>query len=416
MISDNIKRIINSGSAFSITLQIEPTNNKHSSTIIECIEKIKNLEGVEVGVKCIMIKRGKLPEKPWRRKGLVYQAVESVSGLKYTTIEDVLVIGYDGVHFKTTWDVISKASQVSEGDLNKKVIDDLLGARLSSKSLIGLILFLKAYNRGDIKAPENTNTQEVVLEPEVVSEPEIEKPKAAPKQKERNIPEEHLSIEELRSQGIIRKLRFKEIQNETHIEFATYNDTIIVRFGEIMISTSWNEVESLAKLDHEIMKKKIFKRFPESGGSRGLLIGFISIYKKGNVKALEDEQIDSSAKPISTKETYPSWENIKAIAVKGDSTLSYKTVRDNVLICRNRDCVLFNWTDTIRLAKYRPQRIIEELTILRYMESEIKILFDFITAYRDDRAIDPDMGFRKILSTETSTNYDGNKVEGSLEG
>jgi hypothetical protein len=386
MTSDEIKQLLTDGVDFDLNITARVKSKKLKDTTIlfhilddmcakikkdikilnEATEvkiSIKNIKTTPIEEKVVVEKP--LPRYPWRRKGLVYQPVEGLPNIQYTTLRDILIVEYDKMHFKTTWEEVQRLSQLPDSELHR----NKLHVKLNSKGVTGLLIFINAVKEGKVKIPDNAHKQVVETTPEEVSKDKIN----------------------------LGEIKFTNIPNEKFMSFGIYKDFVVVRLGDITVTTSWSEVDELSKLSHKIMKDRIFNKFPKSVGSRNTLALFVSMYKEGRFTSKDD------------------WSNVKAVAVRGAPDFSYKTKGDKLLLHRNGISLTTDWNLVIKLSQYHKERLIEEISKLNYTGYNSTILFDFVVAYNEARAIDPDAGFRKMLSPETTTGYDGSKIEGTLE-
>lgn len=103
--------------------------------------------------------------------------------------------------------------------------------------------------------------------------------------------------------------------------------------------------------------------------------------------------------------------------ILGDKKVLYTELeKDTLVLCYNAEMLETSWPEIIQLSCLSDTQLNTEI-VTRYVTNPEKriALKAFVQAYREERVRDPDAGIRHVLNVNTRVDYDGNKIEGTLE-
>ena len=81
----------------------------------------------------------------------------------------------------------------------------------------------------------------------------------------------------------LKNLSFNKIA-DSNVQYTEYLKTLIIRYGEAILTTSWNEVSYLSQFTNNTLDRKVYNRFPSDEIRRIALVMFVKIFKEGFIK------------------------------------------------------------------------------------------------------------------------------------
>lgn len=104
--------------------------------------------------------------------------------------------------------------------------------------------------------------------------------------------------------------------------------------------------------------------------------------------------------------------------VPGDNKVFYiELEKDALVLCYNAEMLETSWPEIIHLSSLPDTQLNTEIVTRSVTNPKKRIaLKAFVQAYREERVRDPDAGIRPVLNVNTRADYDGNKIEGTMEG
>lgn len=190
---------------------------------------------------------------------------------------------------------------------------------------------------------------------------------------------------------------YKQVACEAGLYYCFSDGAISIKDGNTTLRTNWLSIKKSAELDSLALEKRL-NRLSYTGEQKEIFYRFLKAYKDKRV-------CPKVAQPVQTP---GKWSTIPVLNV-GD--LEYQEQRGRIRLKNNDVTCYSNWDTVVKLSSMQAKKLDLELAVLFPAPNQRELISSFIHYFKDGLVEDPDSKYRPMVRIDTSTKYDGGKLD-----
>lgn len=213
------------------------------------------------------------------------------------------------------------------------------------------------------------------------------------------------------------------VPGEADLYYSHVNRALHISSGECTLKTTWKKVKEIAELDYEQISQYANEKYNDDK-SMNVFLRFVTAHKEGRVDSVRSQVVNSyqhveptivyTKQPVEEKPDMSAnissvdWSTVPA-QVFGD--MEYKECRSKIRLKKINSICMTTWDCIVKLASLPLTRLHNEIAALFNSPDHREMIHALIRLYQEDIIRDPDAFARPMVLIDTSTGYDGNKIE-----